>query len=49
MTEPFSFSALRYSAPQVEVAATCPSGLICDSATHYEVDSELVIVDGPEL
>ena len=49
MIEPRFFTALRYMAPQAEIAATCTYELLCDSITHYEVDSELVIVDGPEL
>ena len=47
MIEPHSI--LRYTAPKTELATTCTHDLLCDSVTHYEVDSELVIVDGPEL
>ena len=49
MIEPFPSTAFRYKTPHAELVPVCTSSLLCDSAVHYEADSELVIVDGPEL
>lgn len=39
----------RYAAPQAEAVSVCTAALLCDSDEHYEADSELVIINGPEL